>query len=155
MFVESFNLIRRIWADENFVHHGKVLDGREERAAVAAAGSAAAPAVPGQRAERGVTALGGRARYPVRPNRPLVERARHDQTLYREVQVAHGHAPAPRLYLMREIYVADSDNRARVEAQSYLLQYWDYGTVIRSSRKPADYPTATISGATKHRCCVR
>ena len=23
MFVESFNLIRRIWADENFVHHGK------------------------------------------------------------------------------------------------------------------------------------
>ena len=22
-FVESFNLIRRIWADENFVHHGK------------------------------------------------------------------------------------------------------------------------------------
>jgi alkanesulfonate monooxygenase SsuD/methylene tetrahydromethanopterin reductase-like flavin-dependent oxidoreductase (luciferase family) len=23
MFVESFNLIRRIWADENFVHHNK------------------------------------------------------------------------------------------------------------------------------------
>ena len=23
MFVESFDLIRRIWADENFVHHGK------------------------------------------------------------------------------------------------------------------------------------
>ena len=23
MFVESFTLIRRIWADENFVHHGK------------------------------------------------------------------------------------------------------------------------------------
>jgi len=26
---------------------------------------------------------------------------------------AHGHAPTPRLYLMREIYVADSDERAR------------------------------------------
>src|ERR1700731_2472887 len=32
MVGEAFNLIRGIWADENFVHHGKVLDGREERA---------------------------------------------------------------------------------------------------------------------------
>jgi len=54
MFAESFDLIRRIWADENFVHHGKYWT-VVMNAAVAAAGAAAAPAVPGQRAERGVT----------------------------------------------------------------------------------------------------
>jgi len=41
------------------------------------------------------------------------------------VQTAHGYAPAARLYLMREIYVADTDTRARSEARPYLLQYWE------------------------------
>ena len=47
----------------------QVLDGAQGRAAVAAAGATAAPAVPGQRAERGVAALGGAARYSVRADR--------------------------------------------------------------------------------------
>ncbi len=55
----------------------------------------------------------------------MIDQAKHDQTLYHEVQTAHGHAPAPRLYLMREIYVADSNARARAEAHPYLLQYWE------------------------------
>src|SRR5205809_969690 len=55
----------------------------------------------------------------------VVEQARRDQALYREVQIAHGHKPAPRLYLMREIYVGESDRQARAEARPYLLQYWE------------------------------
>jgi alkanesulfonate monooxygenase SsuD/methylene tetrahydromethanopterin reductase-like flavin-dependent oxidoreductase (luciferase family) len=55
----------------------------------------------------------------------MIDQAKRDQALYHEVQTAHGHAPAPRLYLMREIYVADSDARARTEAHPYLLQYWE------------------------------
>src|SRR5271154_4508987 len=51
----------------------------------------------------------------------LVDQARRDQALYREVQLAHGHAAKPRLYLMREIYVGDSDAQAREEAQPHLL----------------------------------
>jgi hypothetical protein len=43
----------------------------------------------------------------------MIGQAKRDQVLYREVQTAYGHAPVPRLYLMREIYVADSDARAR------------------------------------------
>jgi alkanesulfonate monooxygenase SsuD/methylene tetrahydromethanopterin reductase-like flavin-dependent oxidoreductase (luciferase family) len=43
MFVESFNLIRRILGRRELRPPWQVLDGREERAAVAAAGSAAAP----------------------------------------------------------------------------------------------------------------
>ena len=37
----------------------------------------------------------------------MIGQAKRDQVLYREVQTAYGHAPVPRLYLMREIYVAD------------------------------------------------
>ena len=55
----------------------------------------------------------------------MIGQVKRDQALYREIQTAHGHAPAPRLYLMREIYVADSDTRVRAEAHPYLLQYWE------------------------------
>ena len=73
----------------------------------------------------------------------MADQARRDQTLYREVQSAHGHAPAPRLYLMREIYVAESDARARAEAHPYLLQYWElwnrYTQFTRGGKLPASY----------------
>jgi alkanesulfonate monooxygenase SsuD/methylene tetrahydromethanopterin reductase-like flavin-dependent oxidoreductase (luciferase family) len=72
-----------------------------------------------------------------------VEQASRDQALYREVQIANGHVPVPRLYLMREIYVGDSDARARAEAQSYLLQYWElwnrYTQFTRGGKLPDSY----------------
>ena len=46
-----------------------ILDGAEGCAAVTAVGAAPAPAIPGQRTERGVASLGRAARYPVRPDR--------------------------------------------------------------------------------------
>src|SRR6202040_2627680 len=49
----------------------------------------------------------------------LAEQAKRDQALYRDVQIAHGHEPAPRLYLMREIYVAETDARAHAEAPTF------------------------------------
>ena len=69
MFLESFEIIRRVWADEEFVHRGQVLDGSEGCAPVAAAGAASAPAIPGQRAERRIVAVGSAARYPIRADR--------------------------------------------------------------------------------------
>ncbi len=63
--------------------------------------------------------------------------------LYREVQTAHGHAAVPRLYLMREIYVGDSDQPARAEAEPYLLQYWElwnrYTQFTRGGKLPDSY----------------
>jgi len=59
------------------------------------------------------------------------------------VQTAHGHAPEPRLYLMREIYVGDGDARARREAQPWLLQYWElwhrYTQFTEGGRLPDSY----------------
>jgi len=73
----------------------------------------------------------------------LAEQARRDAALYRDVQVAHGHMPEPRLYLMREIYVADSDARARAEAQPHLVQYWElwnrYTQFTHGGRMPDSY----------------
>ena len=69
MFLESFDIIRRVFGDEIFEHRGKYLDGAEGCTTVAAVGAAPAPAVPGERAERGVSSLGRAARYPVRPDR--------------------------------------------------------------------------------------
>ena len=50
MFVGSFNLIRRIWADENFVHHGKYWTVVKNGSLSPPLVQRAAPAVPGQRA---------------------------------------------------------------------------------------------------------
>jgi len=73
----------------------------------------------------------------------MVDQSLRDQAFYREVQLAHGYAPAPRLYLMREIYVGDSDARARAAAEPYLLQYWDlwnrYTQFTRGGRLPDSY----------------
>jgi hypothetical protein len=73
----------------------------------------------------------------------IVEQAKRDQALYREVQTAHGHPPAARLYLMREIYVADTDTRAYTEARPYLLQYWElwnrYTQFTRGGKLPDSY----------------
>jgi len=79
----------------------------------------------------------------VAPTRTTSAGGKRAGTLYRAVQTAHGHAPAPRLYLMREIYVADSDKRARAEAHPYLLQYWElwnrYTQFTRGGRLPDSY----------------
>jgi alkanesulfonate monooxygenase SsuD/methylene tetrahydromethanopterin reductase-like flavin-dependent oxidoreductase (luciferase family) len=73
----------------------------------------------------------------------MVEQARHDQAFYREVQTAHGHMPVRRLYLMREIYVGDTDAHARAEARPYLLQYWElwnrYTQFTRGGKLPDSY----------------
>jgi alkanesulfonate monooxygenase SsuD/methylene tetrahydromethanopterin reductase-like flavin-dependent oxidoreductase (luciferase family) len=50
MFVESFNLIRRTWADENFVHHGKYWTVVKNVPLSPPLLQRPHPAVPGQRA---------------------------------------------------------------------------------------------------------
>ena len=73
----------------------------------------------------------------------LVEQAGRDHAFYRDMQTAHGHLPAPRLYLMREIYVGDSDAQARAEARPWLLQYWElwnrYTQFTRYRKLPDSY----------------
>jgi alkanesulfonate monooxygenase SsuD/methylene tetrahydromethanopterin reductase-like flavin-dependent oxidoreductase (luciferase family) len=143
MFVESFELLRRIWSDENFVHHGKYWT--VEKDAPLSPPLVQHPHPPFLVSAQSEESLRWAAQHdiPFAQIDAMIDQARRDQALYREVQTAHGHAPAPRLYLMREIYVADSDERARREAHPYLLQYWElwnrYTQFTRGGNLPDSY----------------
>jgi alkanesulfonate monooxygenase SsuD/methylene tetrahydromethanopterin reductase-like flavin-dependent oxidoreductase (luciferase family) len=125
MFLESFDIIRPVWADENFVHRGKYWTVRKD--APLSPPLVQRPHPPFLVSAQSEESLRWAARHdiPFAQIDSMIEQAKRDQALYREVQVAHGHAPAPRLYLMREIYIGDSDEQARAEAEPYLLQYWE------------------------------
>jgi alkanesulfonate monooxygenase SsuD/methylene tetrahydromethanopterin reductase-like flavin-dependent oxidoreductase (luciferase family) len=143
MFLESFAIIRRVWADENFVHRGKYWTVQKD--APLSPPLVQHPHPPFLVSAQSEESLRWAARHdiPFAQIDSMVEQARRDQALYREVQTAHGHPPAPRLYLMREIYVADSDRHARSEAEPYLLQYWElwnrYTQFTHSGRLPQSY----------------
>src|SRR5438874_3038202 len=112
MFLESFDIIRRVWADENFVNHGKYWTVRKN--APLSPPLVQRPHPPFLVSAQSEDSLRWAAQHdiPFAQIDSVVEQARRDQALYREVQVAHGHKPMPRLYLMREIYVGESDARA-------------------------------------------
>jgi alkanesulfonate monooxygenase SsuD/methylene tetrahydromethanopterin reductase-like flavin-dependent oxidoreductase (luciferase family) len=124
MFLEAFEVIRRVWSDENFEHRGRYWTVRKD--APLSPPLLQQPHPPFLVSAQSEETLRWAAQYdiPFAQIDAMLDQARRDQAFYREVQVAHGHAPAPRLYLMREIYVADSDARARAEAEPWLLQYW-------------------------------
>ena len=143
MLEESFDIIRRVFADENFELRGKYWTVRKDA-------PLAPPLVQRPHPLFLVSAQSEESlRWAARHDIPfaqidsLAEQARHDVTLYREVQTAHGHPPAPRLYLMREIYVAESDARARAEAEPWMLQQWQlwnrYTQFTRGGKLPESY----------------
>ena len=143
MFLESFDIIRRVWADENFVHRGKYWTVRKE--APLSPPLVQHPHPPFLVSAQSEESLCWAAEHdiPFAQIDSLADQASRNQALYREVQAAHGHAPVPRLYLMREIYVGDTDVRARAEAQPYLLQYWElwnrYTQFTRGGKLPDSY----------------
>jgi alkanesulfonate monooxygenase SsuD/methylene tetrahydromethanopterin reductase-like flavin-dependent oxidoreductase (luciferase family) len=143
MFLESFDIIRRVWADENFVHHGKYWTVRKE--ARLSPPLVQRPHPPFLVSAQSDESLRWAAEHdiPFAQIDSMIEQAQRDQALYRKVQIAHGYPPAPRLYLMREIYVGESDARARADAQPYLLQYWElwnrYTQFTRGGKLPDSY----------------
>jgi alkanesulfonate monooxygenase SsuD/methylene tetrahydromethanopterin reductase-like flavin-dependent oxidoreductase (luciferase family) len=143
MFLESFDLIRRIFADETFIHRGKYWTMRKE-------GPLSPPLLQRPHPPFLVSAQSEESlRWAAQHDIPFaqidspVDQARRDQTLYRDVQISSGHSTTPRLYLMREIFVAETDARARAEAQNYLLQYWQlwnrYTQFTRGGKLPESY----------------
>jgi alkanesulfonate monooxygenase SsuD/methylene tetrahydromethanopterin reductase-like flavin-dependent oxidoreductase (luciferase family) len=143
MFLESFEIIRRVWADENFVHHGKYWTVRKE--APLSPPLVQHPHPPFLVSAQSEETLRWAAEHDIAFAQidSLAEQAQRDQALYREVQTAHGHAPVPRLYLMREIYVGDSDAHARAEVQPWVLQHWElwnrYTQFTRGGKLPDSY----------------
>jgi alkanesulfonate monooxygenase SsuD/methylene tetrahydromethanopterin reductase-like flavin-dependent oxidoreductase (luciferase family) len=96
MFLESFEIIRRVWADENFVHHGKYWTVQKD--APLSPPLVQRPHPPFLVSAQSEESLRWAAQYdiPFAQIDSMVEQAKRDQALYREVQTAHGHPPAAR-----------------------------------------------------------
>ena len=143
MFLESFDIIRRVWADENFTYRGKYWTVHKE--APLSPALVQRPHPPFLVSAQSEESLRWAAQHdiPFAQIDSMAAQAKRDQALYRAEQTAHGHMPRPRLYLMREIYVADTDACARAEAQPYLLQYWElwnrYTQFTRAGKLPDSY----------------
>jgi len=143
MFLEAFGVIRRVWANEEFEHRDKYWTVLKSRPLTPPLVQKPHPPflVSAQSAE----SLRWAAQHdiPFAQIDSMIDQVGHDQALYREVQIAHGHKPSPRLYLMREIHVGESDARARDEARPYLLQYWElwnrYTQFTAGGRLPDSY----------------
>jgi alkanesulfonate monooxygenase SsuD/methylene tetrahydromethanopterin reductase-like flavin-dependent oxidoreductase (luciferase family) len=143
MFVESFDIIRRVFADEMFEHRGNYWTVRKD--APLAPPLVQRPHPPFLVSAQSEESLRWAARHdiPFAQIDSLAEQARDNAALYRDVQMVHGHAPAPRLYLMREIYVGESDAQARAEAEPWMLQQWQlwnrYTQFTRGGELPESY----------------
>ncbi len=116
MFMESIEIIRRVWADENFEFRGKYFKVNKQT-------PLSPPLVQKPHPPFLVSAQSEESlRFAAENDMPfaqidaLIEDCERDQRFYRDIQVAHGHAPASRLFITREIYVAETDEQARTEA---------------------------------------
>src|SRR5215469_14990679 len=101
MFLESFEIIRRVWADEHFIHHGKYWTVQKD--APLSPPLVQHPHPPFLVSAQSVESVRWAAQHdiPFAQIDSVVEQAKRDQALYREVQTAHGHPPVARLYLLQ------------------------------------------------------
>src|SRR5436190_2559525 len=103
IFLEAFDVIRRVWADEEFEHRGRYWTVRKN-------GPLAPPLVqkphpPFLVSAQSEDSLRWAAQYdiPFAQIDSVVEQARRDQALDREVQIAHGQAGAAALSDARDL----------------------------------------------------
>jgi alkanesulfonate monooxygenase SsuD/methylene tetrahydromethanopterin reductase-like flavin-dependent oxidoreductase (luciferase family) len=143
MFLESLAIIKRVWADENFKFSGKYF--KIDKQTPLSPPLVQKPHPPFLISAQSEESL----RFAAENDMPfaqidaLIEDCERDQRFYRDIQVARGYAPASRLFITREIYVAETDEQARQDAYRYLLQYWDlwgrYTQFARAGRLPEEY----------------
>jgi alkanesulfonate monooxygenase SsuD/methylene tetrahydromethanopterin reductase-like flavin-dependent oxidoreductase (luciferase family) len=123
IFDEAYRLLLRIWADENFTHAGEFF--RVEKRTPLSPPLVQRPHPPLYVGAQSPESLRWAAEndIPFGQIDALIESCKRDQDFYREIQVASGHKPTPRLFLTLPVYVAESDERARRESYPYIVQY--------------------------------
>jgi alkanesulfonate monooxygenase SsuD/methylene tetrahydromethanopterin reductase-like flavin-dependent oxidoreductase (luciferase family) len=143
MFLESLAIIKKVWADENFKFSGKYF--RVNKQTPLSPPLVQKPHPPLLISAQSEESL----RFAAENDMPfaqidaLIEDCERDQKFYREIQTACGHPPSDRLFITREVYVAETDEQARREAYPYLVQYWDlwgrYTQFSLAGRMPDSY----------------
>ena len=88
-----------------------------------------------------------------------IDDCRRDIDLYRSVQTASGHVPAPRLCLTREIDIAETDDQARREAYPHLLEYWNlwgrYTQFTQEAGVPGSFEPGIAARRASPRCLTK
>jgi alkanesulfonate monooxygenase SsuD/methylene tetrahydromethanopterin reductase-like flavin-dependent oxidoreductase (luciferase family) len=145
MFLESLAIIKRVWADENFKFTGKYFS--IDKQTPLSPPLIQKPHPPFLISAQSEESLRFAAEHdmPFAQIDALIEDCERDQRFYREIAAARGRAPAPRLFITREIYVGETEEAARREAFPYLVRYWDlwgrYTQFAREGRMPDNYDT--------------
>jgi alkanesulfonate monooxygenase SsuD/methylene tetrahydromethanopterin reductase-like flavin-dependent oxidoreductase (luciferase family) len=143
MFMESLAIIKRVWADENFDFAGKYFKvSKQTPLSPPLVQKPHPPLLISAQSEESLR-FAAENDLPFAQIDALIEECERDQRMYREIQVAFGHKPSKRLFITREIYVADTDEQARREAYRYLVAYWElwgrYSQFTREGRMPDEY----------------
>ena len=143
MFLESMQIIKRVWADENFKFSGKYFKINKQTPLSPPLVQKPHPPFLISAQSEETLRFAAENDMPFAQIDALIEDCERDQRFYRDIQAASGHKPASRLFITREIYVAETDAQARQEAFSYLVQYWDlwgrYTQFAREGRMPDNY----------------
>jgi alkanesulfonate monooxygenase SsuD/methylene tetrahydromethanopterin reductase-like flavin-dependent oxidoreductase (luciferase family) len=138
IFREAYELLLRIWADEDFVHEGEFF--RIDKHAPLSPPLVQKPHPPLYIGAQSPESLRWAAErdLPFGQIDALIPDCRRDSAIYRAAQVASGHAPEPRLFLTLPVHVAATDAEAREAVYPYLVQYgakWDkYVDLVQAGR---------------------
>jgi alkanesulfonate monooxygenase SsuD/methylene tetrahydromethanopterin reductase-like flavin-dependent oxidoreductase (luciferase family) len=143
MFLESLAIIKRVWADENFEFAGKYFKvNKQTPLSPPMVQKPHPPLLISAQSEESLR-FAAENDLPFAQIDALIEDCERDQRYYREIQVANGHAPSDRLFITREVYVAETDEQARREAYPYLVNYWElwgrYTQFALEGRMPDEY----------------
>jgi len=143
MMLESLEIIKRVWADENFIHKGKHYSIKKQSPLCPVLVQKPHPLLLISAQSPESLRFAAQNDIAFAQIDALIEECERDQEIYKQIQIASGHAPEPRLIITREIYIADTDEQARAEAMPYLLQYWKiwerYSQLTQEGRMPDDY----------------
>ena len=146
MYLESYEAIRRIWADDDFFFDGKYFKVRKETALSPPLVQKPHPPIYTTAQSPESLRWAAEHDFPFGQIDATVEDSRRDQQLYRQVQIESGYPPVPRLYLTRETYVAASKRRAaeiRDEVRKYLIDHWQvfgrYTQFSEQGQMPGSY----------------
>lgn len=143
MFHESVDVMKRVWADEIFTAESSWY--KIDKKTPIAPGVVQKPHPPFYISAQSDDSLRWAAEndIPFAQIDAMLDECKRDAAFYRAVQKAAGHAPAPRLIVTREIFVAKTDAEAREKAYPWLVRYWNlwdrYAQFTAQGRMPEDY----------------
>ena len=143
MFLEHIEIVRRVWADENFNFQGEFFQvNKQTPLSPSCVQKPHPPLYVSAQSEDSLRWAAENDCYFAQID-ALIDEAARDQEFYRGIQVAAGRRPEPRLVITREIFVADTMEEARELAQPWLVRYWQlwhrYAQLTYEGRMPEEY----------------